>query len=244
MRITIGRRLFAPSWGMTALTLALCVLFIALGRWQWHRGQARQAEWIRYAAGTDRIQPLQARGLEEVPRFQRVSLTGRYDVAHQFLLDNRSYHGRPGYEVLTPLYRPGGRVVLVDRGWIPFLGRRDRLPDVGFRPQDQLEISGRVADLPSAGLASGRAPPEERSPWPRVTSFPTMGQLAAALGVPLEPRLVWLDPDQAFGFVRDWHPPGLEPMRHWSYAVQWWSFAVLAAALWVRLSMRNAPGRR
>jgi len=39
--------------------------------------------------------------------------------------------------------------------------------------------------------------------------------------------------------VRDWHPPGMEPIRHWSYAVQWWSFAVVLFVLWVGLSLRK-----
>ncbi len=42
---------------------------------------------------------------DALPLFQRVSVTGELDGAHQFLLDNRSYRGRPGYEVLTPLAR-------------------------------------------------------------------------------------------------------------------------------------------
>ena len=40
------------------------------------------------------------------------------------------------------------------------------------------------------------------------------------------------------GYVRDWRPAGLQPMRHWSYAIQWWSFAVLALVLWAVLSVR------
>jgi surfeit locus 1 family protein len=55
----------------------------------------------------------------------------------------------------------------------------------------------------------------------------------------LEPRIILLDPKEADGYVRDWHPPGMEPIRHWSYAVQWWSFAVLALVLWAVLSLRK-----
>ena len=49
---------------------------------------------------------------------------------HQFLLDNRSYRGQPGYEVLTPLVRAGATALLVDRGWVPFTGSRRSLPEV------------------------------------------------------------------------------------------------------------------
>jgi surfeit locus 1 family protein len=241
VQIPIGRRIFAPTWAFTALTLALCVVFFDLGRWQWHRGEQRQAQWDQFSAGSERVLPLGSKGLEEVPRFQRVSLAGRLDPDHQFLLDNRSYQGRAGFEVLTPLHRAEGKVALIDRGWVPFSGMRQQLPDVALKPGGELTLIGRVSDLPAAGLASGRAAPSMQAPWPKVTSFPTMDQLSAALGSPLEPRIVLLDSREKNGYVRDWHPPGMEPIRHWSYAVQWWAFAVLAFVLWAVLSIRRPP---
>jgi len=96
-----------------------------------------------------------------------------------------------------------------------------------------------VAELPSAGLPSGRAAPAAGSQWPKVTAFPSMSELSGALGTALEPRIVLLDPQSDHGYVRDWHPPGLDPMRHWSYAVQWWSFAAVAFVLWAMLSSRK-----
>lgn len=241
MEIPVGRLRFAPSPGMTALTLLLCGLFIYLGRWQWHRGNARQEAWDRFSRGADKVVPLGSEPLGSVPRFQRVSVQGHFDEAHQFLLDNRSYAGRAGYEVLTPLQRSGGDVALVDRGWVPFSGLRGRLPGVAIASHEEITVTGRVAELPSAGLASGRAPPSKDGSWPKVTSFPTMVELSSAFGAPLEPAIVLLDSKEPDGYVRDWHPPGLEPTRHWSYAVQWWCFAALALFLWVRLSLRRLP---
>jgi surfeit locus 1 family protein len=243
IRIPLGRRIFTPSWGFTALTVLLCVLFFDLGRWQWNKGEARQAEWDKFAAGAERVQPLGARGVDEVPRFQRVSVVGRLDPGHQFLLDNRSYQGRAGFEVLTPMQRPNGRIVLLDRGWVPFSGLRAQLPDIALEPRDTVSVVGRVAELPSAGLASGRAAPGTNAPWPKVTTFPSMLQLSIALGSALEPRIVLLDPKEPDGYVRDWHPPGIDPLRHWSYAVQWWCFGVLAVALWIGMNLRKAADR-
>ncbi len=241
MKIRVGRRILAPSWGMTALTVLLCALFVMLGRWQWHRGNARQEAWDRFSRGAERVLPLGARHLDDVAQFQRVSVAGRFDEAHQFLLDNRSYEGRAGFEVLTPLLRSGADAALVDRGWVPFSGLRERLPGVAIKSHDEITVTGRVSELPSAGLASGRAAPSNLAPWPKVTSFPTMSELSQALGSPLDRRILLLDAHDPDGYVRDWHPPGLEPTRHWSYAVQWWSFAAVLAFLWVRLSLRKRP---
>ena len=51
-------------------------------------------------------------------------------------------------------------------------------------------------------------------------------------------RIVLLDPAAPFGYVRVWQPPGLSPLRHFSYAVQWWSFALLTLVIWVVVSRR------
>src|SRR4029077_5040594 len=227
------RRVFAPSLGLTVLTVLVCVLFVYLGRWQWHRGNARQDAWDQFSRGAEKVVPLGGQPLSSVSLFQRVSLHGRFDEAHQFLLDNRSYEGRAGYEVLTPLLRSAGDAALVDRGWVPFSGLRQRPPGVAIQSHEEITGTGRTAELPSAVLASGRAAPSRQGSWPKVTSFPTMTELSEALGAPLEHRIVLLDSHDPDGYVRDWHPPGLEPTRHWSYAVQWWAFAVVLLFLWV-----------
>jgi surfeit locus 1 family protein len=132
---------------------------------------------------------------------------------------------------------------MVDRGWVPFSGLRNRLPGVALEAHDSVRVVGRVDNLPVPGLASGRAAPGAQAPWPKITAFPSMDQLSVALGVPLEPRIILLDPKEADGYVRDWHPPGMEPIRHWSYAVQWWLFAVVLLVLWIGLSLRKVAPR-
>ena len=232
---------FTPSWVMTALALALCLAFIGLGRWQWERGKMRQAQNQEFARGAERIVPLGSRDLNVVPRFQRVSAAGQFDSRHQFLLDNRTHDGQAGYEVLTPFELANGRSVLVDRGWLPFTGYRERLPNVAFEADAQSRIVGRIDELPSAGLPQGRAMPNQDASWPKVTTYPSMVQLSAALGRPLEPRILLLDPTAPNGYVRAWQAPGLSPMRHWSYAIQWWAFAAVTLVLWLVLSLRRRP---
>lgn len=239
MRLSFGRRRFSPSPALTVLMLALCVLFIALGRWQWRRGHLHAAEHARFERGAREAIALGSQPLAQVPEDQRVSITGTYDPAHQFLIDNMSYHDVDGYQVLTPLQRPGGRVVLVDRGWVPFLGSRANLPDISIKAAGPVTVSGRVGNLPVAGLASGRAPPPASGPWPRVTSFPTLTQLSVVLGRPLEPHVILLDPQAPEGYVRDWHPPGIPALQNFAYAFEWWCFAVAAVVIWVVLSSQN-----
>jgi len=237
--LRLGRRVFAPSAGFTVATLLLCALFVRLGAWQWHKGIQRQQEWTRFARGADQVIALDERPVTELPLYQRVRVTGRLDGARQFLLDNRTYRGRAGYEVLTPLTRAGAALLLIDRGWVPFTGTRARLPDISFEAAAPVSLSGRIAQLPSPGLASGRSAPDARAAWPKVTSYPSVAELSAALGAPLAARIVLLDPQAPFGYLRDWQPPGMAPLRHLSYAIQWWSFAALALIVWAIMSTRR-----
>jgi surfeit locus 1 family protein len=239
IRMTFGSRQFETSWAMTLLTVAACVAFVSLGRWQWERGTLREAQAEEFARGAEQPVALGARSLAAVERFQRVRVRGHFDTAHQFLLDNRTHDGRAGYEVLTPLDRVDGATLLVNRGWVPFSGFREQLPDVSFAAAPLDEVVGRVDELPSEGLQSGRSAPDASGSWPKVTTYPHAAELSAALGRAVESRVLLLDPHATNGYVRDWQPPGLPAIRHWSYAVQWWAFAVLAAALWLILGFRR-----
>ncbi len=218
------------------LTLIACAVFIRLGFWQWGRGTAREVEAERFERGAQVLRELGSGATTSVPLYQRVRVTGTLDGAHQFLLDNRSFQGQPGYEVLTPLARAGGTTLLIDRGWVPFTGSRKVLPDVRVPDGAAAAYTGRIAPLPSPGLALGRAAPQP--PWPQVTSFPDMAELEAAYGAPLEPFILLLDPGVPGGYARDWRIGGVSPLRHFSYAIQWWAFAGLAALVWGVMTWR------
>jgi len=222
---------------MTLITLVLLALFVSLGRWQWHRGEAKQAVWAEYERNAASV-PLGTREFDTLDRFARIELSGVFEPEHQFLLDNRSHAGQPGYEVLTPFRTSDGRLVMVNRGWVPFSGYRDRLPDVSMA-DTAATISGRIDELPSGGLASGHAAPDSNASWPKVTSFPTHDELARALGGKLQYRLLLLDPQIQGGYVREWSPPGMPPSRHFSYAIQWWGFAVVLLVLYFGLNFRK-----
>jgi surfeit locus 1 family protein len=243
MKLAFGNRTLAPNPWLTIAAVAAFVLFVSLGRWQWARGELRSQQWADFEAGARQAVPLGMRSLEDVPRYQRVSVTGRYDPERQVLLENRTHAGRPGYDVLTPLEREDGRLLLVNRGWVPFLGYRDRPPDISFEPESPITVTGRVDNLPVPGIGTGRITEPPGRSWPKLASFPDAEQLAAVLGrSQLDARLLMLDRDQPHGYVREWQPAGTRPATHWSYAVQWWSFAALVVILWLVLSLRKKEG--
>lgn len=239
------RRRPHPAFGL--LALAAAVLFVQLGRWQWHRAAEKQALASAFvAASQTQPAPLAAASLAALPRYARIEVSGQPDVEHQFLLDNISRDGRAGYEVLTPLALADGRTVLVNRGWLPLrAGARDQLPEVGLDPATAGTVHWRtrVDELPVAGLALGRLAPATDHHWPKLTSFPTTAELSAALGRALEPRQLLLDGTApAAGYRRDWQPAdaGFGPERNQSYAIQWWSLAALVLVLYLYMNLRSS----
>lgn len=251
LEIVVGRRVFSPSWLMTVATLCLLVLFVSLGRWQWNRAEFKRDIVAEFETHRDAVVTLGSRPTTELPRFAQVEISGRWDAKRQFLLDNRTRAGRAGYDVLTPLQLDDDRWLIVNRGWVPFEGYRDRLPEVSSKlpadPSQRVTLRGRLDELPSTGLAGGRAAPATSGSWPRVTSFPRVEELALALAnaedqAPrLEVRWLLLDEADQAGYLRDWQPfaAGKGPEQNWGYAIQWWSFALLLLILYFSLNLRK-----
>lgn len=231
-------RLKGPWWAV-ALTLVFAGIGVQAGFWQLDRASEKRALLARFDAGSAAAANPELVADAQAParRYERLRLSGRYDASHQVLLDNLSFKGRPGYQVLTPLSTPGG-TVLVNRGWVPADGNRAVLPDIQVGGQVR-EVTGRIDWLPRPGIELTTATPPQDTPWPRRLLFPTSQQISAQLGLPLRDYQLLLDPAAADGYVRDWHPGGLEPDRHVAYAVQWFGLALTVVVIYLVLARKN-----
>src|ERR671935_2709248 len=112
---------FRPRGWTLALAALACVAFIALGNWQSRRADAKRA-LARELDEAARAAPLELPPSRVDPGpliHRRVAARGVFVPEGTVLLANRLRHGRPGYEVVTPL-RLGDSAwhVLVNRGWV------------------------------------------------------------------------------------------------------------------------------
>jgi surfeit locus 1 family protein len=240
MSLRVGQRRFQPRPQAVALTALAVAAFVALGWWQIGRAREKQALIDSFAARGDVSIEVTGQPLGPLPRYQRVQMHGAFLPGRQVLLDNMpSSAGVPGYRVLTPFRRAaGGRLVLVDRGWIPLGRSRHELPVVAVGADDR-EIAGRLDRLPIPAVRLGAAAGVNATGWPRVLNFPVVTDIEALLGEPLEPWIVLLHPGAADGFERNWRPAvGSGPARNLGYAVQWFAFAIVAIVVFVALSLR------
>jgi surfeit locus 1 family protein len=231
-------RAFRPRLLPTLAAAALLPLLLWLGGWQLERAGEKGALTAAFAAARGATPAPYATGL---PRFSRVVARGRWDATRQFLLDATVHEGRVGFRVLTPLVLDDGRVLLVDRGWVAGDPARRTLPAVAFDADGPVEAVGLIDELPRAGIAS--APAAATAGWPRVVLYPTRDALAAALGAPLEPGLLRLDPAAPDGYARGFAPDfGVSRERHLGYAFTWFALAATLVAIWIVTNLRPREG--
>lgn len=237
MAITIGSRTFAPPLQATLLVLVGVVAVSHLGVWQLHRAAEKQALLDQIEAGETTTRTLTADS-GAIHRYQTVTAEGRYDPAHQVLLDNMpSLQGMPGYRVLTPFELSSGGWVLVDRGWLPIGASRSVLPSIDVADAART-IVGRLDEIPRPGMRLGKAP--DSATWPRVLNYPEHADLERVLDRPLGKRIVRLDPAQPDGYERTFAMrPDFGPNRHIAYAVQWFALAAAMLVIYVLVNLKR-----
>lgn len=269
----IGPYRFKPRLFMTVGYLVIVACMIALAFWQLRRADEKiallsAAESAQAAPAVD-LDVLAVAGEEGLAAaakaYRRVRLIGCYDDVRQFLWDNRSHSGSPGFEAITPLKLQSGRLALVNRGWLPLGSSREDLPDLTLersitRRQDDPSTQGSntrqnvssptkpgacvtVVGLftrPSKGLMSGpaMAPPTN---WPRIIQYFDYDAVAGALGEPIVAGIVQLQQVSSpsarpEALIANWQPAASGPEKHYGYAFQWFAMATALTVLYVMLN--------
>ena len=225
-----------PALVPTLATIAVVAVCVSAGLWQYDRMQQKLALRAQLESASRSEAVAFPRTSEwDAWRFRRVRVTGTFDVAQQILIDNRVRGGRVGYDVVAPLVLTDGRVVVVERGWIPAGATRADIPNVS-PPRGEVTVVGRINQPPSAYLELARDPVMGRV-WQNLD----LGRYAKATGHALLPIVVEQVIPAIPGdeLVRDWPAPDVGVEKHLSYMVQWFLFAATAVGLWAYLTWRR-----
>jgi surfeit locus 1 family protein len=227
-------------------TLAGVAILVSLGVWQLHR-----REWK-----LDLIQRIEARskgapvpldqaigiaakkGVAEL-EFQRVTVKGRFDHAHErrlyALLD-----GAPGWRIVTPLVTAEGETVLVDRGFAPAALKEPQSRAQG-QVKGEVELTGAV-----------RAP--EAKDWLGLDNDPARNQwywrdlngMAEGLGGTGRVAPFFLEaetPPAPGGWPKSGASKVRLPNRHLEYALTWFGLAAAAAGVFGALAFNRMRRR-
>ena len=226
---------------LLGIALLFAALFVRLGFWQLQRLEERQAYNAPIEARTA-LAPVPLRDLPRDPAdalHRSVRVSGTYDYDREIVLTLRSRQGSPGVNLLTPLRIPGSdTAILVNRGWIyaPEGVSADTRP---WREPDPVDAVGYVRLLATGDTTGARS-----TGRPDGIRRPNLATVAAMLPYPVAPFYVVLtssgsDPERTPPRVP---PPALDEGSHRSYAVQWFTFALIALGGTAILVLRKRAG--
>lgn len=245
LKLKIGDLEFAPSITGTVITLLLVLLFVHLGMWQLSRMSEKRAleENLQQRLIIDPIQfgeeqgDMIGRDIESF-RFQRIQTTGSFLNDQNILLDNKVYQGHAGYNVFTPfLSDDASKLILINRGWIPWGEDRDELPEIKPIP-GKVTILGIIDKAPANGIhLQDQEPPTESFPY-RV-QYLDFDSLSQAFKKPIFDFILNLEQDSPYGFKISPIYFGLSADRHLGYAIQWFTMALATFIYYLVIHLRR-----
>ncbi len=228
------------------LTVLLASLFSGLGRWQLERMHEKRvmdrelAERTRLPAA-DLPRDFSGSGGLEAWRYRAVRIEGTPLAARQFLLDNEVRNGLVGFSVLTPFALDDGRVVLVDRGWVPIGASRSELPRVPLGGHRR-RVEGRVY-VPFGEPFTLGDDDAQADAWPRVIAHLDFGAIAGHLGAEVLPLVIRMDAAAEDGYLRNWPKIPISADKHLAYAVQWFALALAVVVIFTLLNFNRKAAR-
>ncbi len=226
----------------TLVTFTLLILLLSLGFWQLDRAdQKLKLEQQKQRDGASEESPLQLSSVTLVDsawHYRKVTITGTFDVQHQWLLDNRHYQGRVGFHVLT-LLQAQGQTLLVNRGWIPLGSDRSQLPIIDVTSEEST-VSGVLTPIGEQQMLLGDAG-YESSQWPKIIQLLEIDQMSVQTNSNLVPAMLQLSSQNIACYTCDWSTPqsGMTVDKHRGYAVQWFALALALTCIYFIMLFRN-----
>ncbi len=238
------RFLVRPKWiGFHLLIVVGIVTMINLGLWQLRRLEQRQAFNANVEARYD-AEPLPintALGSVDDPKtveWQPVNASGAYLPDEQLRIVNRSQNGRAGDNIVTPLLLDDGRILLVNRGFVPL---DDEVPDA---PSGPVDVTGRLHPSQERRGVQLSDPAEGDLTEAQRIDIPRLAPQLPGDVVPVYIDLISSSPAEGPGAPAPVAAPELGEGNHLSYAVQWLIFTICVAVGWVLAVKRSIRTHR
>jgi len=171
-----------------------------------------------------------------VKEYINTTFKGYFDTSKQFIYDNQIVKGNAGYYVLTPFVLKAKTAILVNRGFVPWHGKRGELVNI------------KIDDQPTT-IEVGLIKPKQRIELKQQalsTTFPILiqsldlNQLSQLSNYQIIPMLAQLDRDADNGFFRKWKPFYGSVDKHLGYALQWFLMALVLSIIAIRLLIKNS----
>ncbi|MFD8522888.1 SURF1 family protein [Streptomyces capillispiralis] len=244
------RFLLSRQWVIiTLVALLLIPTMIRLGFWQMDRHDERAARnrLVAEALAADPVpvERLAAPGqaVTRAERYRTVTAEGHFDTDDEVVVRRRTNgDDEVGFHVLTPFVLDDGRVLLVNRGWIPGGPSQSAFPEVPAPPRGEITIEGRL--MPDETTAASGIKDLEGLPERQIMLIDSEREAERLGARVLGGYVAQTAPEPKDGTPQRLGNPGEENAAlNYAYAVQWWLFAAAVPVGWVVLVRREARER-
>ena len=247
-----------PRWVLShLLVLGLVVAMVNLGLWQLRRHDQKQdfnrvvTERSEEAVApiADVVDAADAFGDTEAVEHRRVEATGTYAADDEVLVRSRSFDGSPGSWVLTPLVGDDGTAVVVNRGWVPVVqgggSDADGGADLVYDPPDgPVVVEGALLSTETRGRFGAIDPADGTLDTLARADLERLQQQVDYDLYPAYLRASSQEPAQTGDLPLLLEPPDLDAGPHLGYAMQWFSFSLIALVGYPLILRRVAHGRQ
>ena len=231
-----SHRLFSRQWWKTTLLVVLAMgVCVRLGIWQLDRLDHRRSFNARVEAQVK--QPrlvLEGAALEadlQAMEYRQVIVTGAYDHNAEVALRNQAWNNLIGANLVTPLrIANSGKVILVNRGWIPL---EDFTSNDWHKFQEPGEITVRgiirqSQTRPEIGWRKDVIPGQGEAPL-KAWNMINVAGIDSQLPFDLLPVYIQQAPNSAWIGMPYRSLPKVELSEgpHLGYAIQWFIFATI-----------------
>ena len=244
LQLRISDYSFTPKFIPSLVTLILFPLLIFLGLWQLDRADEKRIidDGVNSAIAKPALE-LSSFDLKTLSNevYRSAKIKGSFDTQHQFLLDNRTYLGKPGYHILTPFIFEsdhGHSAVLINRGWINYQDTRENIPSIEVT-EKEMEIHGTIKEIPRSIVLNETTQQQNEPNKPKLIQSVQIAELNNSLEYTLLPIMIELDKTDANGFIREWQPYYGSIDKHKAYATQWFSMAAILLFLYIKLNTKK-----
>ena len=226
-------RFYIPA----SLIVATLALLISLGFWQLDRADEKRAIEDKIAiANSENVELVVSTEFLKDKEYYHVRLQGSYVDDKQFIYDNQIVDQISGYYVLTPFVLNGdSKTILINRGFIAWNGRRDKLADIGVEDElteVKVQISKPVKRMELKAV-------EITAEFPVLIQAIDLDVMSAIASLDFISVVGLLSPEYENGFVRQWEPYTGSIERHVGYAIQWFLMAFVLAFIGIRLALKQ-----
>ena len=219
------------------LILATMAFLVSLGFWQLDRAdQKRTIEAYIQKANTGVVELIINQNELLNKEYYEVRLQGSYISDKQFIYDNQIVDQASGYYVLTPFVLTGqSNAIMINRGFIPWNGRRDQLADIAVDSASR-EIKIQVSN-PIKRIELKTSDISNQFPvLIQAIDFDVIEEISSTSFVDV---IGLLDPSSDDGFVRKWEPYTGSIEKHIGYAIQWFLMALVLGIIGIRIGLKQ-----